>query len=418
MRRGFAWLVACACGGTAVTPDGSADAPAPDAPDAGDDWHALDDARYWSWMDLTALLGESGALYSNAAFDGRYVYWAAGVSADGGSRAPSLVRFDTQGPFSDLASWSAWQPNAILLSAPLAFDGRYVYIGPYGSSSTFRQARFDTLGAFGDASSLSYSTTNPGRPDGGGGAVAELPTAAFDGRYVHFTYPTAVRYDTTGGFQDRAAWDGFVPAPIGGAGSPAVFADPYVVFTPSPGGRVAVYDTRLPFRDAASWAGLAVDAVAPGERFVGSGSDGRYAYLVPMGTGPNGDVPDGLVARWDTSGPVTAAAAWQTFQLTGVHPLAKEFAHASRDGRFFYFLMGSGHIAVRFDTTRDFRLPAAWSAFDVASLLPPRWQAARFVGGVAFDGRYVYAAADAPLVARFDARTPPKMPKGFAGTFY
>lgn len=105
-----------------------------------------------------------------------------------------------------------------------------------------------------------------------------------------------------------------------------------------------------------------------------------------------------------------------------MHAGALWFDHPSWDGRFFYFMVGgggSGGVAVRCDTSRDFESRASWFAYDFAPILPARIQTMDWGGGVVFDGEYVYAASSsAPIVVRFDARTPPQMPKGFRGTFY
>jgi hypothetical protein len=89
--------------------------------------------------------------YIGAAFDGRYVYfvpWNDGTSYHG-----KVLRYDTQGNFSNSASWSAYDAGN---TSPLTntkgyvgavFDGRYVYFAPYGDGGTYhgRVLRYDTL---------------------------------------------------------------------------------------------------------------------------------------------------------------------------------------------------------------------------------------------------------------------------------
>jgi hypothetical protein len=124
--------------------------------------------------------------------------------------------------------------------------------------------------------------------------------------------------------------------------------------------------------------------------------------------------------------PFTNAGAWETFGTTQVHPQAMDFTHASWDGRFFYIMVGvnpfdagtSGLVA-RYDTTKPFVETRSWSVFDLRSLgwLPTGGTSE--CGATVFDGRYVYSAGSrSSWIARFDARTPQKLPDGFSGTFY
>jgi hypothetical protein len=164
------------------------------------------------------------------------------------------------------------------------------------------------------------------------------------------------------------------------------------------------------------------------ESFAGAGNDGRYVYLVPRATAPSPNpwTSDGLVARFDTTISPTDANAWRVFETTKVNPKAKGFGHASWDGRFFYFMVGdelgiggpeSRNLVLRLDTNGDFEDVQAWSTFDLITLLPQAG-IGPWGGGVVFDGQYVYIASAAGFIARFQARSTPKMPTGFSGTFY
>ncbi len=70
---------------------------------------------------------------------------------------------------------------------------------------------------------------------------------------------------------------------------------------------------------------------------------------------------------------------------------------------------------MRYDTSASFAASASWSMFDVQSLA-----IGGGVSGAAFDGRYVYLVPSNGLAVRFDARTPPSMPKlpGWSGSFF
>ncbi len=96
-----------------------------------------------------------------------------------------------------------------------------------------------------------------------------------------------------------------------------------------------------------------------------------------------------------------------------------QFAGATFDGRFVYLVPstpGFG-VAARYDTLSTFASDCAWSTVDLTQLDP----AASFYFGAVFDGQYVYfVPRGTALVARFDAKAPPSLPKlpAYNGSFY
>jgi hypothetical protein len=77
---------------------------------------------------------------------------------------------------------------------------------------------------------------------------------------------------------------------------------------------------------------------------------------------------------------------------------------------------GLDGVVARYDTQASFTTVGSWSTFDTATL---NANAITFAGAV-FDGRYVYLVpSGAGIVARFDAKSPPSMPKlpAFSGSF-
>jgi hypothetical protein len=132
-----------------------------------------------------------------------------------------------------------------------------------------------------------------------------------------------------------------------------------------------------------------------------------------------------LVARYDITRKLDAPSSWETFQTSQLRPDATGFDHASWDGRYFYFMtgtdsmIGSTGIIARYDTTAAFNDKTSWTTFDINSVVPAHNPKPLFGGGVVFDGEYIYvASSNTPVVMRFDARTPRKMPQGFSGSFY
>jgi hypothetical protein len=126
----------------------------------------------------------------------------------------------------------------------------------------------------------------------------------------------------------------------------------------------------------------------------------------------------------ETGGPFGAASSWQKLDLAKLSPLAKGFHGASFDGRYVCFVPHSNGsyngLVVRYDTTEPFIETASWGVFDLATIN----SAAKGNGGGVFDGRYLYlvrytnAAAHHGLVARFDAKQPPRQPKLWQASFY
>jgi hypothetical protein len=143
-------------------------------------------------------------------FDGRYVYCVPYGDC------PVAVRYDTAGEFRDDASWEAFElrraPGLDALGYDGAFfDGRYIYYIPYWDEGTNFHGvvlRYDTQGAFTDPGSWECRDS---------GLTAGLKTVGFnggatDGRYLYFAawrdetnFPERIvgngrvlRYDTTG----------------------------------------------------------------------------------------------------------------------------------------------------------------------------------------------------------------------------
>jgi hypothetical protein len=407
--------------------DAGVDAPAEGPSDGGvvPTYNDMTNPAFWSSFDLTQVSTTSD--FVGAVFDGRSVLFVPG--------SPSiLTRYDTQAPFGATSSWTTFTTRTLGLRAGnfagAAFDGRYMYMAPVnytcggsGCTNDGLITRYDTRAPLTDPAS--YATLDPAatvNPFSAGffGAV-------FDGKYVYlvpsdngFEYGVVTRYDTTAPFGDAASWATFRTTTIGPseqAFQGGTFDGRYVYFAPylGPGpsgfgGVVVRYDTQAPFGDAASWSAFDVSTVnARGAGFQGALFDGRYVYLVPYYDGAE----DGVLCRYDTSAPFAAAASWEAFDVTTVHPLAKAFAGAAFDGRFVYLVPNAHGVVARFDTTGSLSSPASWSTFSVA----PDAGSYVFIGA-AFDGRYVYLApGGAQPVFRFDAKTPSSLPATYKGSF-
>jgi hypothetical protein len=347
------------------------DAVAGDAGDAGGTvWHDMTHASFWDIFDTTGV-NPNALGFCGATFDGRYVYL---VPCTNGAIHHVVARYDTQASFTDPASWATFDTTDVNQNARgfcgAAFDGRHVYLAPLNNGAFDGVvARYDTHASFTASASWATFETTGVNPNAKG-----FMGAVFDGRYVYL-------------------------------------APNYYI------GVVARYDTQENFTASASWATFDTMGVNANARaFVGAVFDGRCVYLVPHNCFWGG----GVVARYDTQATFTALASWSTFDTTGVNANAKGFAGAAFDGRYVYLVPSDNGaldgVVARYDTQANFTASASWSTFDTTGVNAN----AKGFTGAAFDGRYVYLVPQyGGVVARFDAKTPPSMPKlpGWNGSF-
>ncbi len=387
-------------------------------------YHDFTDAASWASVDVGRV---SKAAYNGAAFDGRYVYFA----PDGTSGA--VLRYDTQATFASTSSWSSFDVTTVNAHAGgyrgAVFDGRYVYFVPFGRYAIV--ARFDTQAAF--TSAAAWSSFDVASVDA---QLVGFTGATFDGRYVYLV-PTfngtasTVRLDTQAPFGSVSSWTKFAitsvnPAATSFAG--AAFDGRYVYYVPWRGagagasGILGRYDTQGPFDAKTSWTTLDLttfDAKASG--FHTAAFDGRYLYLVPGWTAPSPTWASSTLARYDTRGALASSASWSFFDASAIGADAAGFNTAAFDGRYLVLAPGfSGSAysgsAYRYDTTAALGSADAWSTFDATTLEGSLVD----LKGAAFDGRYVYFAPTNGVAARFDATTRGTQPPlaAFHGSFY
>ena len=352
--------------------------------------------------------GNTGGLntkgFFGAVFDGRYVYFV--PQYDGVSRHGKVLRYDTHGEFTDSESWNAYDAgNTSGLNTKgyygAVFDGRYVYFVPRtdGLVMHSRVLRYDTEGEFTDEKS--WCAHDAGNP-------VSYQAAAFDGRYIYFApgyegdfralSGKVLRYDTKGEFTDNESYITYDAGNTMGLETKcydgAVFDGRYVYFAPLDSiGMMLRYDTKREFTDAESWSAYDARYVS-GLKMgscVGAVFDGRYVYFVPYA--------HSVVLRYDTNGEFTDKRSWNAYDAGNTDGLnTRGYDGAVFDGKYIYFIpfwegedlyKGFHGKVLRYDTTGKFTDEESWSAYDAGNT--GGLATVGFNGG-AFDGRFIYFA--------------------------
>lgn len=258
------------------------------------------EASSWKEFDLTAA--DPRAIdYAGGAFDGRFMYFA--PTANGHvARFDTRGSFQDAASWagSDVAA-----ANAPAFEGAI-FDGHYVYFIPHDHSlltdagrvqgtRSGVAARLDPR-AFGSPGAWTMFDTAKVDVNAIGFA-----SAVFDGRYIYLVpygapIAVALRYDTRKtAFDSESSWEKFdcalaLPGATGFVGG--AFDGRYVYFAPDidsagyPASTLLRYDTSREFRDPGSWISYDIAQQNTNARsFAGAVFDGEYVYFVPIGSG-------------------------------------------------------------------------------------------------------------------------------------
>ena len=335
--------------------------------------------------------------------------------------------------FFDLTTLGPPIGNAALGFAGGAFDGTNIYLVASAATDAGLMLQHPTSAPIETWTSFDFGTLGiPKEPYTG---------ATFDGRYVYYasrgigvppSHAHALRYDTEAdaSFSQPAAWAAFDVDTAGDAGKPpqgfagAVFDGRYVYFAPYNNGTVARYDTKPPASDgglpeAGSDAGdaavlnafdtqshwSAFDTSTLDNRstsYNGAVFDGRFVYFVPYNSV--------VLERYDTTNKANfgSPSAWSSYELDTLPNAPKQFAGAVYDGQYIYLVPHSGHIAIRYDSSKGFT-GSAFTEFDISTVVPGFDAGTMFFDGGAFDGRFVYFIPAYNLggeILRYDTLSP------------
>lgn len=404
-------------GGTCLSQDGATgpqDGAADGAPgqDGGSITYAYSDVTdiaNWERFDLHPYVSDDAGDYpsfAGAVSDGRYVYFPPFQIGYTGTNSTLVLRYDSTGAFTDIASWTAYDlkavdPNAAAFGGD-GFDGRYVYFTPGYTTITLR---YDTTADFASASSWSKIDLGPVAPN-------TASTHAFPvGKYVYYSpnYNYMFRYDTTLPFDQASSWVGVNQVNLANANTynfnGAVFDGANLILFPdmsAPPSEALRFDTTQQIGATTAWtrfdlAQLDAGTVLSFER--DSVFDGRYAYATPNPQGATS-----IVERYDTQAAFNAGASWSGFDLTAAFGTSGNVSFGAYDGRYFYVVSYGGNHLLRFDTSGSFGDKASWTDF-LLDALPG--DATFGFAGAGFDGQYLYFVPHGSgTIYRFHARAP------------
>lgn len=390
----------------------------------------------WDVFDVTQLSSSLPDVqnFFSAGFDGRYVYFFH-------VEPPvTVLRYDTTGSFTAKSSYALFDLSTIDGRTPTVrgavYASPYLYLVPQsintdGSLTLSPFVRYDPRNdpTFSDKSAWTLVDVGSSFPGIGHGFWG----GTFDGTYVYYTAfsfapQSQVRYRTTADFGSPSSFElvsvGAIdvaqnapatPTADAAAGhimSGAVYDGRYVVYPPAQlANNFLRYDTTTAFTNASTaWSAFditrSVDGGGSGSAsfFHGGTFDGRYSYY-------HFDRAAALV-RYDHQQAFGDPGAWAFSRPAALgtrHPQSNLF-----DGRYVYLSSLDQHAA-RYDTTKDFFADASYESFDLTTLNA----GATDFGTTIFDGRYVYYAPNnAPVLVRFDAKSPRSFPPTYHGSAF
>jgi len=334
-------------------------------------------AASWAVYDTTSPGGDyadSKGFWGAVFADSHYIFFVPNFN---GAYFGQVTRYDMDGDFTNAASWAVYDttgPGGAFANSKgfrgAIFDGsRYIFFVPNNNGAAFGQVtRYDTQGVFTEAASWAvYDTTEVHANSKG------FWNAVFDGsRYIFFVpnnngavFGQVTRYDTQGAFTEAASWAVYDTTEVNanslGFRGGVFDGSRYIFFVPNHNGQVTRYDTHGDFTNAASWA--VYDTTGPGGAFANSKGfwggvyDGsHYIFFVAYNNGSF----SGQMTRYDTRGAFTEAASWAVYDTTDVNADSKGFAGAVYDGSRNIFFVPSNAPApfgqvTRYDTQSDYK---------------------------------------------------------------
>jgi hypothetical protein len=357
----------------------------------------------------TSSLNAASRGYSGVVDDGRHLYF---VPLANGDFHGLVARHDPSRELDDPNAWSFFDSAAVHPASrgfvDGLFDGSHLYLVPFCNGRHHGQVtRYDTTRPFEDPASWQVFDTASVHEKSIG-----FVSGCWDGRHLYFapyqldhaatTHGRITRFDTRGDFADPAAWQVFdataVHADCRGFhsavwdGGDHVFFVPYLRGPKDYNSRLARYDRRLPFDAPQAWQSFDLTAVHPGCRgYVGGTMHAGRLHLAPYCDGTD---RHGRVLRFDCGAALDDVSAWTMFDCARVDAGSRGFFGAVCDARSLYLVphcRGPGQYhgqITRHALGGAFDDPRAWSFCDLGRL---HADARGFIGGAAH-GEHLYLA--------------------------
>ena len=181
---------------------------------------SFQEKRNWQRFSLRENFGDFFWSYTEAVFDGRFVYYGSERTDDGAHCR--MLRFDTTKPFKRPSAWDIFDASAIAgrpgSFVAIAADDHFIYYGPFrcGEKANVelfqvalrydRTKRFDTPGAW-----VAFDLSRV-HPELGGFVGAKLINGSlYFSPYYSGDRSLFVKYDNRQAFDDPKSWSVFVP---------------------------------------------------------------------------------------------------------------------------------------------------------------------------------------------------------------
>jgi hypothetical protein len=344
-------------------------------------------------------------------FDGRYLYVGQDDDGNGGA---AIFRYDSTLPFATKSSWSFVElfPGNIASTGVSAVAGGVVYfeadfasgipvedqsfLEAYVPSATYKATSWVASGLETCSVCVNAGTTTAGSD----GTAAYFAFGSDEGHgllRVKGSAASTLDFTVDGGADlfpaaSGTAFDGTHLYFIAGqTGFRLPVASPFAL------GSLEAFDPAALLGISASELGL-----------VRAAFDGRYVYFVP------GSLEEPTLVRYDPKGSLSDPGSWSKMDASSVLPANFTLNAVTFDGRYLY-LVGQAYqsgmyslVLARFDSTRVWTDPSAWSLTPGLPMPPVAFESA------AFDGQYLYFA-NGDGVWRLDARSPAPLPAFLPG---
>jgi hypothetical protein len=236
--------------------------------------------------------------------------------------------------------------------------------------------------------------------------TSHLSQGPTDGRYIYYADSGEgfhLRYDNHKRWTDTTAWEKMNSSSA--AGQPFtltqhykggsfdgryVYFAPYGVTATAPFVR---YDTTQDFTNSSSWSQMSMSVALKGtipsdKAYQNSLFDGRYIYYFPYLAR--------TFVRYDTTSVFTHSSSWSLMGISALHntdpSASRGTMKACFDGQYIYVAPYLSDTLWRYNTTSTFSNTASWEHIGLSAIVGATNTSALQIGGMGFDGRYIYFA--------------------------